>query len=184
MPPVFKKIFRIMLPLAAAVSVISASCAGAAETGREYAVKAAFLYNFIRFITWNNDDTALISICAFGNPELLRDLKSVDGRIVNEKKIHVFLESSSAINNVCNIVFISRHDPPDYRKMLQKNSETKGILTISDIEGFAEMGGIIEMFTTEENMIRFKINIKAAARNNLKISSELLKLAVIVEKDN
>lgn len=55
-------------------------------------------------------------------------------------------------------------------------------LTISDIEGFAERGGVIG-FIALENKIHFAINVDAAERMGLKISSQLLRLAKIVKDE-
>lgn len=160
------------------------SAANAAETSREYVVKAAFLYNFIKFVTWENEQTPeSVSICAFGDPEFIRDLKSIEGKKAHEKNISVNEMESLNKSIQCNVLFISRYESPDYKKIIAE-AEKHRILTVSDIDGFAEKGGIIELFTTDDNKIRFRINIRAAEKSGLKISSELLKLAVIVGKDN
>ena len=165
-------------------SILFVSMTNAGETGREYLVKAAFLYNFIKFVTWENEkNTDQISICAFGDTELLSDLKSIEGKKAHERIISVAEMESLNKTIKCNVIFISRYESPDYKKLIAE-AEKSGILTVSDIDGFAGKGGIIELFATEDNRIRFKINIKAAEKSGLRISSELLKLAVIVGKDN
>ncbi|WP_051283780.1 YfiR family protein [Desulforegula conservatrix] len=178
-----KKSIRIFLS-AFLAPVFFVSMASAGETGREYVVKAAFLYNFIKFVSWENEQTPdSVNICAFGDPEFIRDLKTIEGKKAHEKNISV-TEMESLNNSIqCNVLFISRYESQDYKKIMAE-AEKNRILTISDIDGFAEKGGIIELFTTDDNRIRFRINIRAAEKSGLKISSELLKLAVIVGKDN
>lgn len=180
----FIKIIINKIILAIIASLIFASMANAGETGREYIVKAAFLYNFIKFVTWENEqNTDNVGVCAFGDSEFIKDLKSIEGKKAHERTISVI--EMGALNKAikCDVLFISRYESPEYKKLIAEAEKNK-ILTVSDIDGFAEKGGIIELFDTDDNRIRFKINIKAAERSGLKISSELLKLAVIVGKDN
>lgn len=178
------KIIAKKIILAIVSSLFFVSMASAGETGREYLVKAAFLYNFIKFVTWENEKNIdQISICAFGDAELLKDLKSIEGKKAHEKIISVVEMESLNKAIKCNVLFISRYESLDYKKLIAE-AEKNGILTVSDMDGFAEKGGVIEMFATDDNRIRFRINIKAAEKNRLRISSELLKLAVIVGKDD
>ena len=80
----------------------------------------------------------------------------------------------------CHILFISALEKERVASIL-KFLKSSCILTISDIEGFAQSGGIIN-FVIEENKVRFEINIDAANRAGIKISSKVLKLAKIIKE--
>lgn len=166
------------------ISLITNSIAYGNESEREYLVKAAFLYNFLKFVTWDkNTENNEIKICTIGDPEYLKDIKTIEGKKVHEKAISVPEPQTDNNSNECDVIFLSRYDSHDYTRLIAE-TQGKGVLTVSDIVGFAEKGGIIEFYTTEDNKVRFKINIRAAEKNGLKISSELLKLAVIVGRGN
>ncbi len=150
----------------------------------EYRVKAAFLYNFARFIEWPetafDDKTAPLVFCIldpgpFGDAfETIRD-KTVRGRPV---AVRPFDPERKA--EPCHVVFINTKDGDAARRLLSEVFSRKGVLTAGETQGFARQGGVINFFITEENKIRFEINIAAARRAGLKISSKLLKLAEIV----
>jgi hypothetical protein len=79
----------------------------------------------------------------------------------------------------CQIIFVSSTE----RQRLQEifdNSKSAHVLTVGEVQGFAQDGGIIN-FVEENNKIRFEINAEAARRTGLNISSELLKLAKLVK---
>lgn len=151
---------------------------------KEYAVKAAFLYNFIKFVTWTGDYPGdEIGICAFGDSINLGDLRAIEGKKAWERTLKVYDPEGQEKHSGCRVIFIGKHARTDFRKILADSGKS-GILTVSDIDGFAENGGMIELFTTDDNRIRFKINIGMAEQNGLKISSELLKHAVITGRSN
>jgi hypothetical protein len=79
----------------------------------------------------------------------------------------------------CQIVFISPSEKQRFGQILESLKDSK-TLTVSEIEGFAEQGGIIN-FVSERNKVRFEINPEAARSKGLTISSELLKLARVVK---
>lgn len=177
-----KILIKTLMALMGAVIFISAAMAGDAR--KEYLVKAAFLYNFIKFVSFEkNVDASRITICAFGDPDYLKDIKSIEGKKAHERTIRVLEADSPDKASECNVVFISRYDAHDFTALIS-GAVDNGSLTVSDVDGFAEKGGVIELFTTEDNKIRFKINLRSAEKSGLKISSELLKLAVIIGKED
>lgn len=146
----------------------------AQEVTLEYRVKAAYLYNFVRYIEWPRDaiGESAINICVAGrNPfgTLLNDLvhgEAVGGHML---LVRVILEPEPG----CHVMFIPRGAAmPAYMKAVG----TAPVLTIGETPEFAESGGIIT-FVVEGSNVRFDINQDAAARAQLQISSRLLRLA-------
>lgn len=150
---------------------------------REYQFKAAFLYHFTKFIEWPagvmaQGDTTF-SFCVMGSSPLELALdqliagKQVRGRMPMIKRV-------SSIDEIggCQVLFISRSEH-DVVASLVDIPGNSSVLTVGDTPNFAKQGGIIE-FIIVNNKLRFVINLEAAKRARLKLSSELLKLAQIV----
>lgn len=163
--------------------------AGTPTIDQETAVKTAFIYNFIHYVTWldqesveDSNDPFVISVV--GDAGYLETLKELASRkTVSGKKIIV--KRSSINDNLSNaqIVVIGTNDKSVLRKTLSR-MEGSHALIISDAVGFAELGTIINFVTVETDegsrKIRFEINQQAAKEAGLKISAHLLKLAILV----
>ena len=164
--------------------VLFSDCAWSREevTVTKYVVKAAFLLNFVRFVDWSDrmrgdtDKELILGIAGedrFGNAlNLIRGAK-VKNRTLVIKNV---VDSNSLIN--CDILFISSSEK-DRLPTLMAALKDLPILTVSEIEGFAQRGGIIN-FITVGKKIRFEINPDAAKQVGIHISSQLLQLARIV----
>lgn len=158
------------------VLIISAGSSIAAED--EYKVKAAMLYNFAKFVEWPGDSFGSdnrINFCVVGKSELNAPLMLMQGKTLKGKSVYV--RQINRPNDVggCQILFIPESENARMSAYLQQSSHHK-ILTVSDLEQFAESGGMIG-FTEEESKIRFEINLETAHKRGIQISSQLLNLA-------
>ncbi len=155
---------------------------GEIEVSREYTVKAAILFNFGKFVEWppesfKNEASPLVIGIVGADPfgavfEAIKD-KTVKGR---KAVIRRFPRVESFED--CHILFISRSEKGNLRPLLAA-AKNYNILTVSDIDRFAEQGGMIGL-VPGENTIGFEINLDTVQRSKLKVSSQLLKLAKIV----
>jgi hypothetical protein len=159
--------------LAASLTLLSPlGSAGEAENHLEYQVKAAFLFNFLKFVEWPPaaaETPWVIGVLGhdpFG--EVLDE--TVRGKIVNGRKIEVHRYSKPAEAKDCNILFIGRGDYE--RTGIPTQS---GLLTVGEAAGFLRSGGAVS-FYLEENRVRFEIRPEAARAAGLHVSSQLLKL--------
>ena len=154
----------------------------------EYPIKLAFLYNFAKFVEWPSDSYrtpgAPLEICIVGHdpfsPDGERELQT---RTVAGHPVEVLALKPTDTLSVCHMVFIpiTENDQADKIVRGLKGSST---LTVGEAEGFAVLGGIINL-TLEGNKVHFEVNRLAADRAGLKISSKLLSLAKIVtERDH
>jgi len=174
----------LALMLAAVTLLTSAPPAGAqSEPVTEYQVKAAFLYNFARFVEWPPDTfSAAQSPIVLGilgdDPFGLVLDEMVYGKAVNGRGFVVKRVVEGAELRSCHILFIGSSEKKHLARILQ-GVKGAGVLTVGDMGRFAESGGVIHFFLAE-NKVRFAINLDAAARARLKISSKLLVLARIV----
>jgi hypothetical protein len=152
----------------------------------EYRVKAAFLYNFAKFVDWPSQAFKTpqdpIMVCVLGhNPfgnaleEVLRG-KSIEGRAFAFRQVADAEEASA-----CQILFISSSEGKHFRS-LYGNLKPAGVLTVGEARGFATDGGVIN-FKLDAGRVRFEINVGAAEHAQLQISSKLLSLAQIVKTE-
>jgi hypothetical protein len=154
-----------------------------ASSPSEYEVKAAFLYNFARFVEWpaeaGHDAGAPFVIAILGRdpfgPVLDETVagKTVGGRPIEVRRVPRVDEARDA-----QIVFVAPSERPNVAAIL-KALERPGLLTVGDMDGFALQGGAIN-FTVQARRVRFEINPAAAEQARLKMSSQLLKLATLV----
>jgi len=158
---------------------------GETPASKEHAIKAAFIYNFAKFVEWpaeSFEKSGDFVVCVFGEDSIVPTLKKLNGKQVQGKKVTVkHTKSSEDIGN-CHIVYVSRQEEKNFSHVM---TALKGrrILTVGDMEGFAQRGGMIN-FAMKKRKVRFEINVDAAKQAGLKISSKLLRLADIVGGNN
>ena len=149
----------------------------------EYTVKAAYLYNFAKYVEWPpgafvNADAPLL-ICIAGDNPFGDALTALSGKSIESHPVEVrHLPAATGLEK-CHIVFVGRAEQGRFKTMLAKLARLP-ILTVGDISDFARMGGMIGLVEADQR-IRFDINLTATRQANLKLSSQLLKLATIVE---
>ncbi len=155
---------------------VSAELAVAAED--EYKVKAAMIYNFAKFVEWPVNSFAgdnRITYCIAGKSPLIDILMHLQGKVVKERTVFVRLIDSPTNVSGCQLLFIAQSERARLSSYLQQSNQ-HNILTVSDLELFAESGGMIG-FTEFEKKIRFEINQGTAQKQGIKISSHLLNLS-------
>ncbi len=154
-----------------------------AQSATEYQVKAAFLFNFARFVEWPTDafpsaDSAL-QICVLGQDPFGRDFEQVIvDKIVNGHRIEIAHPDGVPQARACQILFIAASETPHLRAILL-GLKGSSVLTVGDAPGFAILGGVIN-FVLDDGRVRFEINLKAAEQAHLKISARLLTVAKVV----
>jgi hypothetical protein len=151
----------------------------------EYEIKAAFLFNFLKFVEWPDDNLSRnseYSICVLGEDPFGPALRSIQNKKMGEKRVTIKLCRELREVKDCHILFISSSEKGNLGKILASVGNSK-ILTVGDMSNFARAGGIIQ-FTIKENKVLFIVNVDAANRAKLKISSKLLKLSQIFREQN
>ena len=158
------------------LAVAAHSRPAAQDVSKEYRVKAAFLYNFVKYVEWPAPAaTGPIVVCVAGrNPfgTLLADIirgETVAGRPLAAR---VILEPEPG----CHVLFVpSGANAPAYLK----SARGTPTLTVGEADDFIEQGGLVR-FYLDNGTVRFEINRETADRSGLRISSRLLQLARIV----
>jgi hypothetical protein len=170
--------------LAALVSLSGVPLARAQATPpTEYQLKAAFLFNFAKFIDWPASSFASskspFSICILGKDPFGPAIDdALQGKSIGDRPVVIDRVKNVAQSTHCQIVFAANSEAANLRGILA-GLRGANVLAVGESEGFAAAGGTIQ-FTIEENHVRFLINTDAAERAGLKFSSKLLALAKIV----
>lgn len=177
--------WRSLRPCIASVLILSLSSLLFAATPQptEYQVKAAYLFNFARFVKWPGNVPAIPSdtfpICVLGRDPFGPVLDStVAGESIDGKRVVVHRIASPREAFNCRVVYISSSEDSRLKSVLS-GIQHPGVLTVSDMPNFHERGGMIH-FVVHQSRVRFYINLAAASSAGLTISSELLKVAVAV----
>lgn len=173
-------IVRRSIHAATALALI-ALAAGPAHAQRsldEYEVKAAFLYNFVKFVEWppsdHRSDAVVIGIVGRGPfneaLEVIASGKKVGARVVRVRQLR-----REDDPRTFHIVFIPQSEARDTATIVQSVRDA-GVFTVGETPSFLAEGGIAR-FYVEANRVRFQIDAVGAQRSGLKISSQLLSLA-------
>ena len=160
-----------------------AFAAGSPAQSEEYQVKAAFLYNFAKFVEWPAPvaPSEPFVICILGqNPFGTALADAVREKVAGGRPFAVHLISDSPSKSSCQILFINSSDRQRFHSMAG-NFKGSGMLTVGEASWFIADGGIIN-FKLVDGKIRFDISVQAAELAHLSISSKLLSLAQIVKK--
>jgi hypothetical protein len=156
--------------------------ARASQANLEYEVKAAFLYNFAKFVEWPDNAFAVadapIVFCIVGTNPFDGGLE----RVISDRTAHgrriLVRENADPTPEACNLVFVPGAEDARVARVVQTAQAAQGapVLTVGESQAFNDAGGMIRL-VVEEGGVRFDINAAIAERAGLKFSSQLLKLA-------
>jgi hypothetical protein len=175
----YKKLFRAFVLV---LLVLSNNRMARAQTrpALEYQVKAAFLFNFTRFIHWppsaySSPDAPFVIGIVGNDPfgSYIDDL--VSGELAEGHKILVRRYTDGSDPKGCHLVFINCSTPAQTKTTILQTGG-QNILTVGDQDDFISMGGILR-FYKQDNKIKMEIELAAAKAAELDISAKLLQLA-------
>src|SRR5712671_3396807 len=175
------------MALAVALVLVGVSCLHAQQSKpTEYQVKAAYLYNFGRFVKWPPGLAAgkgdSFPVCVLGRDPFGSILDStLAGEALEGKPVVIRRIARPQDAADCRILFVSSTEENHLKEILAAIDQV-GVLTVSDIPGFTRRGGIIQ-FVLEGDRVRFEINLASAENARLVMSSELLKVATSVKRN-
>jgi hypothetical protein len=166
--------------------LVATGLSGQQPKATEYQVKAAYLYNFGRFVKWPAKSAAAkdesFTVCVLGPDPFGQTLDStLAGEALDGKPVEVRRISRPQQSGDCRILFISSAEESHLKDILLALDQV-GVLTVSDMADFTRRGGMIQ-FVSEAGKIRFEINLANAESAKLVLSSELLKVAAAVRRN-
>ncbi|MBI1211824.1 MAG: DUF4154 domain-containing protein [Alphaproteobacteria bacterium] len=147
----------------------------------EQKIKAGLIYNFLKYTQWplgSRQITGPIVVCMLGGDAFDGNLQPIAGRTVNERAIELHEVASAAEAAPCALLVVNSARQSDWPQ-LKTALANQSIMTVSDFDGFATQGGMIE-FTHEDNRVGVTINADAVATAHLVVQDRLLKLASAV----
>ena len=182
-------VFRMLVGIAVALSLVvglapqvRAQINRKPETPGE--IKAYFLYNFAKLTVWPKEampgENEPLVLGILGKDPFGKDIDIITGKTVHNRKLVVKYCSNVEEAKVCHCLFISSSEANNFQQTL-KALENTSILTIAEIEGFIQQSGIINLVakqkTASSQTVGFEINLAAAVKANLKLDTQLLKMA-------
>ena len=188
---------RALLIGAIALASLGPNPAGAApQVSEEYQVKAAFLYNFVKFIEWPKErfssDKDPIVIGVVGKDPFGEALDQVAQKPVKDRTLVIKRLPSCPSEDAdpvhpqidairqCHVLFVCPSEKKVSKRLVAALGDA-AILTVGDTSGFLEEGGMIN-FLVEERKVRFEIGLAKARSAKMDISSQLLRLAKRVDE--
>lgn len=168
---------------AAALFLLLGACgaggAGAASPVRgEYEIKAAFVFNFMKFVEWPAAALAPdenLRVCVAGETAVGERFQDLEGQLIGAHRLRVAHPRSYGAFRACHVLFIAVTEEDRLPDILGALDDAN-VLTIGDSKGLARKDVMISFYREGKNM-RFEINVEAARRAGITISSKLLRLA-------
>jgi hypothetical protein len=162
------------------LGVAALLCPACYAAPSEYEVKAAFLYNFVKFVEWPStpgEQKGPLLLCVLGKDPFEGALEeTAAGKRLNGRHLVIRQITEPAAARSCHVLFIAASESGRIAEILETVAASS-VLTVSDIDRFCERGGMIT-FLMDGQRVRFRISSEAARHAGLKISSMLLQLAV------
>ncbi|WP_275097806.1 YfiR family protein [Sedimenticola hydrogenitrophicus] len=155
------------------------------ESITEYHIKAAFLYNFAKFVEWPAtafaNDAAPFNLCVIGIEPFISVRETLMGKTIKGRSVEVRRVDSATTAGQCQMLFVSAADSTAVEAV---PAEVLGhALTVGETNDFISRGGIINLKTVE-NKVRFEIDRASGEQFGFKFSSQLLKLAILVDRQH
>lgn len=175
----------LMLLLSAVLSPVALADDHADKINK---VKSAFIYNIAKFVRWPEASQAQghLQICFYRTDFLGKGFDSIVGRDVHGKQVARATVQDLTQTSGCSILLISNFDLPYYHEEYNASSPTVGLLTVADLTASSDHGknrsGILLSLIRRGSSIGFEVSLQQVRERQLQMSSQLLKLAHILDK--
>ncbi len=160
----------------------------ASNSNIEYKIKAGYLYNFTKFITWPEDELESFNICIVGKDPFGRIIAPIEKRSVENKPIRLYRFKSITEAKHCHILYLGGVK----QKWEKSNFPLTGVLTVGSIKNFltvseskqfTQAGGMISFFL-KQGKVKLHINLHVLRKSGLKVSAKLLEVAEIYQGES
>lgn len=155
-----------------------------AAAREEYAVKAAFVLNFILLTEWPEEAADVskdeIVLCVVGGVNLPNPFKTLSGKKVRQKSLRVVHASVDTNLPECQVIFYREEVDTQNLVRTLEAVRSKPVLTIGERKKVTKLGGAIHFFK-DSGKLRFAINPEIVSEQGLKMSSRLLQIATLID---
>jgi hypothetical protein len=162
--------------------LLACPMSSAADTLTEVQVKAAYVFNFVKFVEWPAGAFATpqapLVLCVASGDGLRGAFAAIDGKQAQGRQLQVRRGVKADEYKSCHVLFVPESEERAAPEHLRRVG-TLPVLTVGEHDGFAASGGVVG-FVVRDDRVQFEINPDAASRADLKVSSRLLQLATIV----
>ena len=173
-----RSIFNLLLASCLCFVILAPQAVAIASNQIEYQVKAAFIYNFIAFTQWPDNTDKTVNLCLYGENDFGDEINKLQSKPVNNRHIRVEHINNPEKLKDCQVIFFSKSVQKNLSSILE-DLQNKPILTLADNPDAISQSVAINMNVVNEKIV-FEINLGAARRSGLDISSKLLQLAIKV----
>jgi hypothetical protein len=150
-----------------------------AQDSDEYSVKAEYLYNLTKFVTWpHSEPSSSINICVYGQNPFGTRLDQLTTKTAKGLPIVIKYQSTDPAGDLCHIVFFSHNDITPLDSFHSNGNQPQ--LLVGEDDSFLDRGGLISLVSMQKN-VRLHINLTAAKRLGFKISGNLLEISASVK---
>lgn len=149
-------------------------------------IKAAFVINIARFVTWPraNQTNKPLNLCLYRGSSIGKAARSLEGKLVNGRPLHIQRAGSLYASKTCHIIVIPEDQLKSYGTELA-HLPPRAVLSIADLTGSEHKGqawpGVLMSLVRTDSHLGFEVNLAEVRKSGLKLSSELLKLAHILD---
>jgi hypothetical protein len=144
----------------------------------EVQIKSAYVFNFIKFVEWpaaSIKPGGKLKLCVIGSDDLYASLSALNGRKAGTYDLHVIQADNRKTWKTCHVLYVGELMQRRLVPII-KSLGSAPVLTISDIQGFAERGGGIGMLRSGDRIL-FEVNLASTRKAGLRLSSQMLNLA-------
>ncbi len=170
-------------------TLLFSTCLAADDSNLEYKIKAGYLYNFTKFITWPEISGITFNLCILGDDPFGTVIDPIEKKSAFDRAIKVFrldeeaFLSAQSLKTDCHILYLSDADNQKIVfEKIQANPSSAGILVVGEGESFVAEGGMIG-FVNRNGKIKLQINLQSVRQAGLKISAKLLEIAELIKED-
>ena len=151
----------------------------------ERLLKTAFVFNFAKLTRWPantwTEDAPMFNLCTAGSDDLVASLRHLGRERIAGHPVAIRALQAADSPNACHALYIAGSEHMSFLRWIDR-TRSRPVLTISEIRGFADAGGAIQLYQ-DKDRIRFTINVDSARDRGLTRSARLLDLAVIVDRE-
>lgn len=175
-----QSLHRTLRVLACLAACFAPLCAAQSTPVPEYALKAALFFKLPPFVYRPDTDRgAPLEMCLMGRNPFGNALQKLAGAPVDGRPVRLRFVDSGKEAASCEFVFISRSEADELDGILRRLGGVP-VVTVSDIEGFARAGGMVEFAVGAEGSILILINRASGQRLGIEFNAQLLRLARVV----